>query len=89
MTFHNNPTPAHPDTHGTRVTSNDRFVSATITLGDLLYVRQYSAWHNSQPLYQLRFRRGSMDISQDTMIALVREGTEALAAEPRDIEGTA
>lgn len=84
--LHNNPTPTHPDTHATRVTSNDRFVSAGINLGDLLFVRRYSAWHNTQPLFEARFRHGVIDMSQDTLIALVRSGQEALAAPDPYIE---
>lgn len=82
--IHNNPAPAHPDTHTTRVTSNDRFVSCGIALGDLIHIRRYSAWHNAQPLYELRFRRGSIDMSQDTLTQLVRQGAEAINARPRD-----
>lgn len=80
MTYHTHPAPEHPDVHTTRVVSNDRFVSAGIALGDLIFVRRYSAWHNSQPLFELRFRRGTIDMSADTLAAIVRQGQEALAA---------
>jgi hypothetical protein len=86
MTLHNNPEPLHPDTHTTRVTSNDRFVSAGISLGDLIMVRKYSAWHNQQPLYELRFRHGAIDISHGTLTAIVRHGQEALCAPDRDAD---
>jgi hypothetical protein len=82
--FHNNPTPANPDTHTTRLIANDRFVSCGVTLGDLVGVRRYSAWHNTQSLYEVRFRRGSIDMSQDTLIALVRQGAEAIRTRPHD-----
>lgn len=84
MTYKRNPEPAHPDTHTTRVTSNDRFVSCGISLGDLIHIRRYSAWHNTEPLYEVRFRRGSIDMSQETLIGLVRQGAEAINAKPRD-----
>jgi hypothetical protein len=86
VTFRKNPEPAHPDTHTTRVTSNDRFVCAAIALGDLLYVRRYSAWHNTEALFEVRFRRGTIDMSAATLTEIVRQGQEALASAPRDAE---
>lgn len=75
-----------PDSHATRVVSNDRHVYAGINLGDLIMVRKYSAWHNSQPLYQLRFRHGTIDCSHTTLQAIVRQSTEALCAPDRDAD---
>lgn len=84
--LHNNPPSARPDTHATRVQSNDRFISAGITLGDLLFVRRYSAWHNTQPLFEARFRHGMIDMSQATLVDLVRQAQEALASPDPYIE---
>lgn len=84
MTYRNNPEIPHPDTHTTRVSSNDRFVFAGINLGDLIMVRRYSAWHNTQALYELRFRHGTIDMSHATLTEIVRQGQEALCAQDRD-----
>lgn len=84
--LHNNPTPTRPDTHCTRVTSSDRFISAGIALGDLLYVRPYTSWHQQHALFEVRFRHGSMDVSMETMTALVRMGQEAIVAAPKTAE---
>ena len=78
--------PEIPDTHSTRVVGHDRHVSCGINLGDLIMVRKYAAWHNSQPLYQLRFRHGTIDCSHTTLQAIVRQGTEALCAPERDAD---
>jgi hypothetical protein len=85
MSYHKNPEPRHADTHATRVTFNGPFMSASIALGDLLFIRRYSAWHNEQPLYQLRFRRGSIDMCHDALVQLVRQGQESLVAPEREV----
>lgn len=86
MIYQKHPEPGNPDHHTTRVTSNDRFVCAAINLGDLIYVRRYSAWHNTEPLYEVRFRRGTMDCSHATLTEIVRQGQEALCAPDREAD---
>lgn len=75
-----------PDTHSTRVVSNDHNIYAGINLGQLVLVRKYAAWHNSQPLYQLRFQHGTIDCSHTTLQRMVKQGTEALCSPERDAD---
>lgn len=75
-----------PETHATRVTSNDKHVYAGINLGEFVMVRKYSAWHNTQALYELRFQHGTMDMSHATLQGIVRQGQEALCTPQPDAD---
>jgi hypothetical protein len=79
----------HPHNHTTIIRSNDRYVTASISLGDLVYVHAYSSWHSQQALFEVRFQHGSADMSRDALIALLRAGQEALAAAPTDVDCSA
>jgi len=72
--------------HATRVVGNDYHVYASINLGALITIRKYSAWHNSQPLYDLKFQHGNIDCSHATLTALVRQAQEALCAPESDAD---
>lgn len=73
----------NPAPNCTLVRSNDRFVTASINLGDLIYIRPYASWHQEHALFEVRFRHGSVEMDMETMTAFVRKGQEALAAAPR------
>lgn len=60
----------NPTVHTTLVRSNDRFVTASINLGELIHIHPYaSRW--PEPLYAVRFRHGSMDMSQTSLDQLI------------------
>jgi hypothetical protein len=73
----------HRTPNCTLVRSNDRFVTASINLGDLLYIRPYASWHQEHALFEARFRHGSVEMDIQTVTAFVRKGQEALAAAPQ------
>ncbi|MDP7729541.1 hypothetical protein [Mycobacterium sp. TY813] len=64
--------------HTTLVRSNDRFVSAAINLGDLITIHPYaSRW--PETLYMVRFRHGSVDMSETSLDELVAKAQAARA----------
>lgn len=73
----------HPIPSCTLVRSNDRFITASINLGDFIYIRPYASWHQEHALFEVRFRHGSVEMDMETMTTFVRKGQEAIAAAPK------
>lgn len=68
----------------TLLRANDRFVSASIALSDLVYVRSHATCYHHKPIYEIRFKHASMEISAEALIDLVRQSQQALATYPAD-----
>ena len=74
----------------TRVVSNGNFITTSISLGTLKYVRRYPGWHHhgkevERPV-EMRFEHGSIDMDAATLIQIIRTGQEALAFDPTGVE---
>lgn len=70
----------HPHPHTTLVRANDRYLTASISLGDLIHIHPYSSrW--PERLFAVRFRHGSMDINQAALEQFVAQAQIALATE--------
>ncbi|OBJ48476.1 hypothetical protein A9W94_00580 [Mycobacterium asiaticum] len=64
--------------------SNSNIVTASINLGQLLFVRKYESWHGQSVAAEARFQNGSIDLDEATLIQFVRQGQEVLASPPHD-----
>lgn len=68
----------------TLIRANDRYVTTSIALADLVFVRSHGTCYHHKPIYELRFKHGSMEISAEALTDLIRQSQEALATESRD-----
>jgi hypothetical protein len=66
-----------PGQHTTLVRSNDRFVTASISLGDLIHIGAYSSSCDER-LFAVRFRHGSMDMNEAALADFINRGQDAL-----------
>jgi hypothetical protein len=71
-----------PNPHTTLCRSNDRYVTASISLGELVYIRCYASWQQEH-LVAVRFKHGSMDWNESALREFVAAATRALESATR------
>lgn len=62
----------------TLVRSNERWVTAGITLGELVHVRQRQTWHSKGIVFDITFEHGCVLIDAQKLVDLMQQARAAL-----------